>query len=52
MSRELETYANRLINQLNRIKDAHRDVLYADELNAINNICNLVAHNIKEIKEK
>jgi hypothetical protein len=38
--------------QLIRIKDNHRDVLYADEVSAINNICNLVSHNIKELKRE
>lgn len=50
--KDLKLYANSLIDQLIRIKDTHRDVLYADEIKSINNICNLVSHNIQELKRE
>ena len=49
---DVHVYANVLVDELIAIKDRHRDVLNRTEVESINDICNLVTHNIKEIKRK
>lgn len=46
----LNTYANTLIDELIKVKDHHRDVLSKSEIDSINDICNLVQHNLEELK--
>lgn len=48
--KDLELYAGKIVEELIRIKDRHRDVLYADEINTLNNAANLIYHNRKELK--
>lgn len=42
--------ANTLIDQMIQIKDKHRDILNMTEVDAINNMCNLVSHNIDRLE--
>ena len=49
---DLELYAGRIVEQLIRIKDMHRDVLYADEINTLNNAANLIYHNRKVLEQE
>lgn len=42
--------ANTLIDQMIRIKDNHRDILTMTEIDAINDMCNLVSHNIDRLE--
>lgn len=49
---DVHVYANILVDELIAIKDRHRDTLTMTEIESINDICNLVSHNIKEIKRK
>ena len=48
---DVTVYANTLIDQLIRIKDNHRDILNRTEVNVINDACNIIEHNIRELKE-
>ena len=50
--KDVHVYANVLIDELIAIKDMHRDVLTRTEVESINDACNLISHNIKEIKHK
>ena len=43
--------ANTLIDQMIHIKDRHRDILNSTEIDAINDTCNLISHNIKYLEE-
>lgn len=47
-----EQLANKTVEELIRIKDRHRDILMADEINALNNACNLLYHNRKGLKKE
>lgn len=47
---DIGVYANCLIDELIRIKDRHRDILNSTEIDTINDACNLISHNIKELK--
>ena len=49
---DLELYASKIVDQLIRIKDRHRDILMADEINALNAACNLLYKNRKELKKE
>ena len=49
---DLELLASKTTDQLIRIKDMHRDVLMADEINALNTACNLLYKNRKELKQE
>ena len=44
---DLELYASKIVDQLIRIKDNHRDILMADEINTLNAACNIIYHNRK-----
>lgn len=48
--KNLELIASTTVDQLIRIKDRHRDVLMADEVNTINRAANLLYKNRKELK--
>ena len=50
--KDLELIANKTVDDLIRIKDRHRDILMADEINTINAACNLIYHNRKELKRE
>lgn len=47
---DIQVYGNALIDEMCLIKDRHRDVLSRTEIDSINDICNLVQHNLKELK--
>lgn len=49
---DIRTYANTLIDQLIRIKDNHRDVLTFDEIEHLNDACNLISHNLERLEEE
>lgn len=49
---ELELYANTLVDQLILIKDRHKSELRRHEVDAINDICNLVSHNLKVLEKR
>ena len=51
MSKELEKYANELVEKLIAIKDANRDTLTWSEIDALNDAANLIYHNRKVLKE-
>ena len=46
---DVQVYANMLIDELNRIKDHHRDILNSSEIDTINDTCNLIYHNREEL---
>lgn len=46
----ISVYANTIIDGLIAIKDLHRDVLTHSEVDCLNDACNLISHNIKELK--
>lgn len=48
---DVRVYASTLVDQLIRIKDRHRDVLSCSEVDVINDACNLIDHNLKELKK-
>lgn len=48
--KELQVYANGIVEALISIKDRNRDKLSLDEIDALNGACNLIYHNIKELK--
>ena len=48
---DLEVYASTLVDELIAIKDHHKDVLNRSEVDSINDACNLIYHNRKEIKK-
>lgn len=48
--KNLDLIASTTVDQLIRIKDRHRDILMADEINTINRACNLLYKNRKELK--
>ena len=47
---DVTVYTNTLIDQLIRIKDNHRDILTRTEVDALNAACNIIEHNIKELR--
>ena len=49
---DLELLASTTVDQLIRIKDRHRDILMADEINSLNVACNLLYKNRKELKQE
>ena len=44
--------ANTLIDQMIHIKDHHRYILNPTEIDAINDTCNLISHNIMYLEEE
>lgn len=49
---DIKAYANTLIDQLISIKDNHRDVLTFEEIDYINDACNLISKNIERLEEE
>jgi hypothetical protein len=49
--KNLELIASRTVDQLIMIKDRHRDILMADEINTLNRAANLLYKNRKELKQ-
>jgi hypothetical protein len=50
MIADVGVIANVIIDELIAIKDSHRDVLTSSEIDTLNDACNLISHNIKELK--
>ena len=48
---DVTVYANTIIDGLIAIKDLHRDVLTRSEVDTINDACNLIEANIRELKK-
>ena len=48
---DLSTYAEVIVDELNGIKDRRRDVLTHEEIDSLNDACNLIYNNRKEIKK-
>lgn len=48
---DMKVYANGLIDKLVALKDSNRKVLTKNEIDTINATCNLIEHNIEELKE-
>ena len=46
----MQVYASGLIDKLIAIKDSNRNVLTKNEIDTINATCNLIEHNIEELK--
>ena len=49
---DLEQHANIIVEQLIRIKDIHRREFTRREIDTLNDACNLIYHNIKELKRE
>lgn len=47
----VEQYANGLVARLISLKDSNRSNLTRNEIDTINDACNLIYHNRKELKE-
>ena len=48
---DVEVYANELVERLIRLKDANRGTLTRNEIDTINDACNIIDHNRKVLKE-
>lgn len=46
---DVRVYANDVVDRLNAIKDNNRDKLSRSEIDTLNDACNIIKHNIKEI---
>ena len=51
MNIDIEVYANELVERLIRLKDSNKQTLTRNEIDTINDACNLIDHNRKELKE-
>ena len=49
MDRLVIDYANNVVEALIRLKDSHKGDLTLDEVEAINDACNLIDHNLKRL---
>lgn len=47
---DVAVYAHMVVDQLIRIKDNHRDILNNTEVDTLNDACNIIEHNIRELK--
>lgn len=47
----VEVYADELVERLIRLKDSNKSTLTRNEVDTINDACNLIYHNRKELKE-
>ncbi len=47
----MRVYVNTLIDKLIAIKDSNRGTLTRNEVDTINTVCNLLEHNLDNIKE-
>lgn len=50
--KNLKTYANTLIDELCFLKDKHKHELTRSEVDTINNVANLIEHNIENLTEE
>lgn len=50
--RDIELYASMTVDKLIGIKDRHRSDLSLDEIEVINNACNLIYHNRKLLEKE
>ena len=48
----VEQYANGLVERLISLKDSNRSNLTRSEIDTINDACNLIYHNRKELKRE
>lgn len=48
---DIQAYANELVERLIRLKDSNKSTLTRNEVDTINDACNLIDHNLKELKE-
>lgn len=48
---DVQVYANELVERLIRLKDSNKGTLTRNEIDTINDACNLIDHNIKLLKE-
>lgn len=46
---DVRVYANDVVDRLNALKDDNRDKLTRSEIETLNDACNIIEHNIKEI---
>lgn len=46
---DVRVYANDVVDRLNGIKDRNLDKLSRSEIETLNDACNIIEHNIKEI---
>lgn len=46
---DVRVYANDVVDRLNALKDKNRDKLSTTEIETLNDACNIIEHNIKEI---
>lgn len=46
---DVRVYANDVVDRLNGIKDRNLDKLSRNEIETLNDACNIIEHNIKEI---
>ena len=47
---DVKVYANYVVEKLIRLKDSNKSVLTRNEVDAINDACNLIDHNLEELK--
>ena len=52
MNEDVKTYAHTLVDQLINIKDFHRGELLGSEVEAINDVCNLIIDNMDNLEVK
>ena len=50
--KDLELYASMTVDRLINIKDRHKSELSLDEIETINNACNLIYHNRKVLEQE
>lgn len=48
---DIRVYANSIIDALILIKDSNRDKLSVTEIDALNDACNLISHNIDRLEK-
>lgn len=48
---QIEVYANELVERLIRLKDTNRSTLTRNEVDTINDACNLIDHNKRLLEQ-
>lgn len=48
---QVEVYANELVERLIRLKDANRSTLTRNEVDTINDACNIIDHNKRLLEQ-
>lgn len=48
---DMKAYANGIIDKLIALKDSNKNVLAKNEIDTLNAACNLIDHNIEELKK-